>query len=79
VQRRTAHGCNIRVGSQAQGVGTALMRCYIEHLEREKAAGYLETDRQENVEFYKKFGFLLLRAEELIGTQVWYMWRPEDA
>jgi GNAT superfamily N-acetyltransferase len=60
---------------QRQGVGAALMRCYIEHLEQEKAAGYLETDRQENVEFYKKFGFVLRRHEELIGTPVWYMWR----
>ncbi|MGH7796660.1 MAG: GNAT family N-acetyltransferase [Candidatus Binatia bacterium] len=64
---------------QRQGVGTALMRCYIEHLEREKASGYLETDREGNVEFYKKFGFVLLRHEELIGTPVWYMWRPADA
>jgi GNAT superfamily N-acetyltransferase len=64
---------------QRQGVGTALMRCYIEHLEQEKAAGYLETDRPENVEFYKKFGFVLRGHEELIGTPVWYMWRPAGA
>lgn len=63
-------------GKQGKGVGTALMRRYIEHLEQEKAAGYLETDRAENVEFYKKFGFVLQRSEELIGTPVWYMWRP---
>jgi GNAT superfamily N-acetyltransferase len=61
---------------QRQGIGTALMRCYIEHLEQEKIAGYLETDRPENVEFYKKFGFVVCRVEELIGTPTWYMWRP---
>ena len=64
---------------QRQGVGTALMRCYIDYLEREKAAGYLETDRPENVEFYKKFGFSLRSREELIGTPVWYMWRAANA
>ena len=61
---------------QGQGVGKALMRRYIEHLEKERAAGYLETDRAENVEFYKKFGFAVLCAEQLIGTPTWYMWRP---
>ena len=65
-------------GKQRQGVGAALMRRYIDHLEREKTAGYLETDRSENVEFYKKFGFVLRSHEQLIGTPVWYMWRPAD-
>jgi hypothetical protein len=29
------------------------MGCYIEYLEQEKAAGYLETDRPRNVELQK--------------------------
>ena len=61
---------------QGQGIGTALMARYVEHLRQEKAAGYLETDRWENVEFYKKFGFAVQADEELIGTPIWYMWRP---
>ena len=62
--------------AQGKGVGTALMQRYIERLEQERIAGYLETDRPENVEFYKKFGFALRHEEELIGTPTWYMWRP---
>ncbi len=65
--------------AQGRGVGTALMNRYIEYLELEKIAGYLETDRPENVEFYKKFGFVLRHQEELIGTPTWYMWRPAGA
>jgi GNAT superfamily N-acetyltransferase len=61
---------------QRRGVGTALMERYVEHLRQEKVAGYLETDRSENVEFYKKFGFAVENDEELIGTPTWYMWRP---
>ena len=61
---------------QRQGIGTALMQRYVEYLDQQKAAGYLETDRPENVEFYKKFGFAVQREEELIGTLTWYMWRP---
>lgn len=65
--------------SQGQGVGTALMRRYLDYLDREAMAGYLETDRQENVEFYKKFGFMLRHKEKVIGTPTWYMWRPKAA
>lgn len=61
---------------QRTGIGTALMEFYIEHLDSEGTAGYLETDREENVEFYRKFGFTVRHAEDLIGTPTWYMWRP---
>jgi ribosomal protein S18 acetylase RimI-like enzyme len=64
--------------AQRQGIGTALMNRYIEHLEQQRMAGYLETDRPENVEFYKKFGFLVQREEQLIGAPTWYMWRPQN-
>jgi GNAT superfamily N-acetyltransferase len=66
-------------GAQGQGVGTALMNRYMDHLKKERAAGYLETDKAENVAFYKKFGFAVQREEELIGATIWYMWRaPEE-
>lgn len=63
-------------GAQRQGVGTALMRRYIEQLEAQKMAGYLETDRPENVVFYERFGFRVRHSEALIGVRTWYMWRP---
>jgi GNAT superfamily N-acetyltransferase len=67
-------------GLQGRGVGTALMNRYIEHLKQEQSAGYLETDRPENVEFYQKFGFVVQHQEQLIGAPTWYMWRrpPEN-
>jgi GNAT superfamily N-acetyltransferase len=64
--------------AQGQGVGTALMHRYLEYLKQERAAGYLETDRPENVEFYKRFGFVVQRKEVLIGTPIWYMWRDQE-
>ncbi|HXV79761.1 MAG TPA: GNAT family N-acetyltransferase [Candidatus Binatia bacterium] len=64
--------------AQGRGIGTALMHRYVEHLKREQRAGYLETDRPENVEFYKRFGFVVQREEQLIGTPTWYMWRARD-
>lgn len=64
--------------AQGQGIGTALMRRYLEHLKQERIAGYLETDRFENVGFYKRFGFVVRRKEVLIGTPIWYMWRDQE-
>jgi GNAT superfamily N-acetyltransferase len=60
---------------QGQGFGTALMNRYLEHLRQEKATGYLETDRVENVRFYEKFGFVVTREEQVIGASTWYMRR----
>jgi len=64
--------------AQRQGVGTALMRCYLDHLRAENLPGYLETDKLENIEFYEKFGFVVEHEEELIGTPTWYMWRERE-
>ena len=64
--------------AQGRGIGTALMNRYIEHLEQERLAGYLETDRRENVDFYKGFGFVVQREEQLIGVPTWYMWRAQE-
>ena len=62
--------------AQGQGIGTALMHRYIEHLKQERSAGYLETDSPKNVAFYKKFGFAVRHWERLIDVTTWYMWRP---
>ena len=64
--------------AQRQGAGSALMQRYIDHLKQERAAGYLETDRAENVLFYEKFGFTVRHTEDLMGTPIWTMWRPHD-
>ncbi len=61
--------------AQGQGIGTALMDRFIDHLVRQRSAGYLKTDRPENVDFYKKFGFSVKREVQLIGIPTWYMWR----
>ena len=65
--------------SQGKGIGTALMNRYIEHLEQERIAGYLETDRPENVEFYRKFGFVLQCEAIVIGIPTWYMRRAANS
>ena len=62
--------------AQRQGIGSALMTRYIRYLEEQQAAGYLETDRAQNIEFYQHFGFVVRREERLLETRTWYLWRP---
>ena len=64
--------------AQRQGLGSALMHRYLDRLGQEKVPGYLETDRPENVNFYEKFGFVVIHQEEVIGAPTWYMWRPKQ-
>ena len=74
-----AHLGPIGVSPKAQGlgVGTALMKSYLDHLDAEGIAGYLETTSEKNVSFYKRFGFEVLQKEDLLGTPNWYMWRSK--
>jgi len=62
--------------AQGEGIGSALMSRYIQFLEEKGAAGYLETDRAENIDFYKQFGFAVMHTKRVIGTPTWHMWRP---
>ena len=65
--------------AQGGGLGSALMDRFIEHLDRGGLAGYLETDRRGNVEFYRKFGFDVQHEQPLVGTPTWYMSRPASS
>lgn len=59
---------------QKQGLGTQLLK-----LACTKGAGgalYLETDKQSNVELYKKFGFMVVGAPIILGQSSWVMMRP---
>ena len=47
---------------QGRGIGHELMKTYCDELDRQALDGYLETDRVENVAFYRRFGFDIRRA-----------------
>lgn len=63
-------------GLQGRGIGTALMKVYCARLDAEAGDGYLETDKIENIAFYKKFGFETVREAEVLGIRNWFMHRP---
>ncbi len=60
---------------QGQGIGTLLVS---EALRRVDAAGgtaAVETDKEENVHFYRRFGFELVGDAEVLGVRYWFLKR----
>jgi ribosomal protein S18 acetylase RimI-like enzyme len=72
-----AHLGPLAVSPEAQGqhTGHQLMERYCEELDQSSIAGYLETDRPENVGFYHRFGFEVTNEVMVLGVRNYLMWR----
>ena len=60
---------------QGRRIGHALMDRYCAELERSGARGYLETDRPENIVFYQRFGFEVVKQVDVLGVPNYLMSR----
>jgi ribosomal protein S18 acetylase RimI-like enzyme len=58
---------------RGQRLGQKLMERYCEELARSRKIGYLETDRQENVQFYRRFGFDVVEQTTIRGVTNYFM------
>lgn len=63
---------NLSVASRAQGqgIGGKLLRPMLEFCDRENAVGYLETNKEANVDLYRHFGFQLGSREKVPHSQI---------
>jgi ribosomal protein S18 acetylase RimI-like enzyme len=64
--------------AQGCGIGGRLMTEFCERLDRSAAVGYLETDRPENVRFYGRYGFHVLRTSPVCGVVNYFMRRDRS-
>jgi len=64
---------------QGRGVGSALVEQWLERVDREHCAAYLETDLSENVRFYGRLGFEVEGELALFGIPIWRMRRSPRA
>jgi hypothetical protein len=62
--------------AQGRGIGQLLMKRYCDELDRSGQAAYLETDRPENVQYYRRFGFETSAEGVVLGVRNYFMWRP---
>ncbi len=60
---------------QRQGFGSKLLRSWLENADRDGESAYLETDTEENVQFYNRVGFELVGELDILGARIWRMWR----
>lgn len=57
------------------GVGSTLMERFCEEVDKCSAKAYLETDLDENVRFYRKFGFEVISTSNIFQVENRYMTR----
>jgi predicted N-acetyltransferase YhbS len=71
----------IGVAPEAQGrrIGYQLMERYCHQLDGTRRPGYLETDRPENVAFYRRCGFETTQQVSVLGVPNYFMYRPANA
>jgi GNAT superfamily N-acetyltransferase len=61
---------------QGRGLGSALLRHWLEQADRWGRPVYLETDRPQNLPFYAREGFAVEGEIPVLGVRVWRMLRP---
>ncbi|PID87117.1 MAG: hypothetical protein CSA11_10270 [Chloroflexi bacterium] len=60
------------------GVGTKLMQRFCKEVDNCSAKAYLETDLDENVRFYEKFGFKVISRSDIFHVENRYMLRDSN-
>jgi len=65
----------VRPDLQGLGIGSTLIRTFLEAADTEQAAVFLETDVDRNVTLYERFGFRMTSREDIVGVDTRFMWR----
>jgi ribosomal protein S18 acetylase RimI-like enzyme len=64
--------------SQRGGLGSALLEAFLGRVDRDAAPAYLETDRTENLPFYQRVGFEVVKEPRVMDVPVFCMWRAAN-
>lgn len=60
---------------QGHGIGGAMLTAFCVLVDLCQTLSYLETDKSENIRFYRKFGFTVVAEAEVLGVPNWFMSR----
>lgn len=61
---------------QGKGIGSKLLTFFCDYIDKENAAAYHETDQEQNVRLYEKFGYKVVDTEPIFSITNWFLWRP---
>lgn len=64
-------------GLRGRGIGSTLMKPMTERMDREQMPGYLENSKEQNLPFYERHGFRVMKQLQMPGggPPLWPMWR----
>jgi ribosomal protein S18 acetylase RimI-like enzyme len=60
---------------QGHGIGSRLLTYYCDIVDKAHAAAYHETDQEQNVRLYERFGYKVIKTEPNLGITNWFLWR----
>jgi ribosomal protein S18 acetylase RimI-like enzyme len=60
---------------RGRGIGSQILGHYCRQLDDASLMGYLETDSEDKVRLYERFGFEVIREQQVIGVRNWFMVR----
>jgi GNAT superfamily N-acetyltransferase len=66
----------VEPGVQGLGIGRRMLEALCERLDHDGETGWLETDKPENVVFYRRHGFDVAVEDRHLGFPIWFMHRP---
>jgi ribosomal protein S18 acetylase RimI-like enzyme len=61
---------------RGRGIGSQILGEYCRRLDLDHMAAYLETETEENVRLYRRFGFDVVAEQRVLGRPNWFMLRP---
>jgi ribosomal protein S18 acetylase RimI-like enzyme len=62
--------------AQGRGLGSAMMQPVLEECDRDGVGAYLESSKEQNLDFYARHGFRVTAERRLQrGPRLWPMWR----
>ena len=66
---------------QRRGIGSAMLEPVLERCDEQGLPAYLETQKLDNVAFYRHFGFEVREELEIVvgGPRAWTMWREPQS
>lgn len=65
----------VRPELQGRGAGKVLLRSFLATADEQGMPVFLETDLDQNVALYEKFGFMVVGEETILGVRNRFMWR----
>lgn len=62
-------------GQQGYGIGSALLRSFLEDIDQSSPPAFLEADDERIVVLYERFGFRVVSQEKILGVDTRFLWR----